>query len=160
MAALSAVGLPALACFSIVGDTVAQFFSLMGVVVAGGAPLGVVTHYLVGPLFGAVFGAAVVRVDALRVDSRKKCIVLAILYVEILSQPILATTPILLKMSAPETVQWFGLASVMHAMLGAVLGLVMSYGLRLGTEANRTLVVIAERSEPIPASGGRDASRR
>ena len=99
MAGLAAVGLPPLACFSLVGDTVARFLSLAGVGLSGGVPLGVATHYVVGPAFGLLFGAMVCRIEALRVDSRRKGVLLAVLYVEILSQPILATTPILLSMN-------------------------------------------------------------
>ena len=130
MGALSAVGLPALTCFSIVGSTAARFFSILGIEMAGGAPLGAAAHYLVGPVVGAIFGAAVAQVDALPVDTLKKSLVLAVLYVEILGQPILATTPILLKMTATETLQWFGVSFVMHLVYGAVLGLVVSCGLR------------------------------
>ena len=135
MGALSAIGLPALTCFSIVGNTVARFFSTLGLEMAGGVPLGAAAHYLIGPLVGTIFGAAVAQVAALRVDTLKKGIVLAILYVEILSQPILATTPILLKMTAHETLQWFSVSFVMHFMLAVVLGVIVSYGLRLATAA-------------------------
>ena len=128
MGGLSAAGLPALTCFSIVGNTVAQFFSILGIEVAGGVPLGVATHYLIGPLIGAIFGVIVTQVKALRVDTLKKSIVFAVLYVEILAQPILATTPILLKMTAAETLQWFGFSFVMHFLMAVVLGAVVSYG--------------------------------
>jgi hypothetical protein len=131
--ALSALGLPALTCFSIVGDTVARFFSILGMQMAGGVPTGAAAHYLIGPVVGAIFGAAVARIDALRVSTLKKGVLLAILYVEILSQPILATAPLLLKMTAPETVQWFGGALGMHLICGIVLGAVVSYGLRLAS---------------------------
>src|SRR5512139_3466532 len=80
MGALSAVGLPALTCFSIVGNTVARFFSTLGIEIAGGVPLGAAAHYLIGPLVGAIFGAAVTQINALRVDSLKKGVVLAVLY--------------------------------------------------------------------------------
>src|SRR5512134_1005351 len=66
MGALSAVGLPALTCFSIVGDTVSHFLAMFDMQMAGGIPTGVVTHYLVGPLFGVIFGAAVAMFPALR----------------------------------------------------------------------------------------------
>ena len=131
MGALSVAGLPALTCFSIVGNTVARFFSMLGIEMVGGVPLGAAAHYLIGPLVGAIFGTAVTRVAALWVDTLKKGIVLAILYVEILSQPILATTPILLKMTAHETLQWFSVSFVMHFILAVVLGVSVSYGLRL-----------------------------
>jgi hypothetical protein len=64
------------------------------------------------------------------VTSVKKCILLAVVYVEVLSQPILVTTPILLKMTTPETLQWYGGAFVMHLLLAVVLGVIVGYGLR------------------------------
>lgn len=135
MAGLSAAGLSALICFSIVGNTVAQFFSILGIEVVGGVQQGIETHYVIGPLIGAVFGVLVTQVKALRVDTLKKSILFAVLYVEILAQPILATTPILLKMTAAETLQWFGFSFIMHFLMAVVLGAVVSYGLRLAVTA-------------------------
>ncbi|MBI5950704.1 MAG: hypothetical protein HY865_03525 [Chloroflexi bacterium] len=129
MGALSTFGLPALTCFSIVGDTVARFLAMLDMQVAGGIPAGVVTHYLVGPLFGIIFGTVVTIFPALRNGTLKKIMIAAILYVEILSQPILVTTPILLKMTTPETLQWFGGSFVMHFILAVVLGIIVGYGL-------------------------------
>jgi hypothetical protein len=134
MGALSAAGLGALTCFAIVGDTAGRFLSLLGVAMTGGVPLGVATHYLIGPLVGVVFGILVTQVGALRVDSLKKGILLAVLYVEILSQPLLAATPILLKMTAATTLLWFGASFVMHFILAVVLGAVVSWGLRAAHE--------------------------
>lgn len=130
MGALLALRQPALMCFSIVGDTVSGFLAMFGTQVAGGVPTGVVAHYVIGPLFGTFFGALVTRLGALRVTSVKKCVMLAVLYVEILSQPILVTTPILLEMKAPATLQWFGGSFVMHFVLAIVLGVIVGYGLR------------------------------
>ena len=130
MGGLSAFGLPALTCFTIIGNTVARFFSILGIEVAGGVPLGIATHYLIGPLIGAIFGVLVTQIKALRVDTLKKSVVFAVLYVEILAQPILATTPILLKMTAAETFQWFSLSFVMHFLMAVVLGAVVGYGYR------------------------------
>jgi hypothetical protein len=106
---------------------------------AGGVPLGAAAHYLVGPVVGAIFGAAVAQADALRGGILNKSLVLAVLYVEILGQPILATTPILLKMTTPETLQWFGVSFVivMHLVYGIVLGVVVRYGLRSATAARQ-----------------------
>ncbi len=129
MVALPVAGLPALTCFSIVGETVASFFSMQGVEMKDGVLLGVFTHYLIGPAAGAIFGAAVTQVKVLRPDTLRKSIILAVLYVQILSQPILATTPILLKMTATTTLLWYGGSSVMHTVLGFVLGVIISYGL-------------------------------
>ena len=137
MSALLVLRQPAVLCFSIVGDTVSRFFAVLGAQVAGGVPTGVVTHYVVGPLFGILFGALVTGWDALRVTSVKKCILLAVVYVEVLSQPILVTTPILLKMTTPETLQWYGGAFVMHLLLAVVLGVIVGYGLRSAHRATQ-----------------------
>jgi len=133
MGALLALGQPALMCFSIVGDTVSRFLALFGTQIAGGVPTGVVTHYVVGPLFGTIFGAVVMSLPALRGGRLKKIMIAAFVYVEILSQPILATTPILLKMKTPATLQWFGGSFVMHLILSVVLGVIVGYGLRPAT---------------------------
>jgi hypothetical protein len=58
-------------------------------------------------------------------------VVTSVLYVEILSQPMLATAPILLKMSTAEILQWYGGAFVMHMVMGLVLGFVVAYGLQI-----------------------------
>ncbi len=139
MGALSALGLQALTCFSIVGNTVARFFSMQVVDAAYAIQLGVATHYLVGPLVGAIFGTVVARVKVLRVNTMKKSIIFAIIYLEILSQPILATTPILLKMTLPAILQWYGGSFVMHLLLAVVLGVVVGYGLRQGSASRSKL---------------------
>ena len=137
MAVLAAFGSPALTCFSIVGDTAAHFFSMQNVGMTGTILLGVATHYTVGPLIGAIFGLLVTGVKALRVHTRIKSTLLGILYVEILSQPLLATTPILLKMTAAATLQWYGGSFIMHMIAGAVLGAVVGHGLRLAGRGSR-----------------------
>jgi hypothetical protein len=135
MGGLIVAGLPAHTCFSIVGDTVARFFSLLGIQLAGGVPLGIATHYVIGPLFGAIFGAVLIQMRALKIDTRKRCILAAVLYVEIMAQPILATTPLLMKMTTAEIWQWFGFSFIMHFLMAVVLGMVVSYGLRLPASA-------------------------
>lgn len=126
---LSAMGLPAVISFSTIGDTAAGFFAWMGIDMAGGFPLGAAAHYLLGLVLGGAFGAAVSQVDALRTETIKKGVVLAVVYIEFLSQPILATSPIILKMTASETLQWFGVSAAMHLIWGVVLGIIVSYGL-------------------------------
>jgi hypothetical protein len=134
MGALLAFGLPVLTCFSIVGETIARFASIQNLETLKTIQLGMVTHYVVGPVIGAIFGTAVTRVKSLRLNSMKKSLLLGILYVEIMSQPLLATTPILLKMTFPAILQWYGGSFVMHMIAGAVLGAVMHRGLRLANE--------------------------
>ena len=135
MGALSIFGLHPLSCFSIVGDTVAQVLLNMSVEVMGGAPLGVATHYLVGPVVGAIYGIAVSQVRSFRTNSMKKDILQAVIYVEVLSQPMLAMTPVLLKMSLSDTVRWFGGSFVMHILWGVVVGGSVHYLLKQQCES-------------------------
>lgn len=129
----SVMGMPADLTFSFIGDTAAGFFTMIGIDIAGGVPLGAAVHYLIGLVLGVIFGVAVSQVDALRVDTLKKGVVLGILYIEIISLPILATAPLIKKMTSSDTLQWFGLSFAMHLICGVVLGVIVSYGLRFVT---------------------------
>lgn len=131
MGVLWVVRLPIVLCFSLVGDTMAKFFSLLGVELSGGIVTGVVTHYVIGPLVGILFGTILAKVPALRVDTMKKCIIASILYVEILSQPLLAMAPLLLKMDKLTVILWFGGSVFMHLVLAVVLGSIVGGGLHL-----------------------------
>lgn len=126
---------PVTLCFSIVGDTVSRFLALFGTQIAGGVPTGVVAHYLIGPLFGILFGAVVRIVPALREGTMKQIVLAAFVYVQILSQPILATTPILLKMKSAVTLQWYCGSFVMHLIMSIILGAIVWYGLRIQSPA-------------------------
>ena len=84
------MGQPTSISFSIIGDAAASFFSRLGVKLAGGAPLGMVVFYLLGLALGVTFVALVLRIDAFRLNSIKKGVGLGILYVEVLSLPLLA----------------------------------------------------------------------
>lgn len=132
MGAFSAFGLPTLTCFMVIGNTFANFFSMQSIEMARAIQIGVVTHYVIGPLIGALFGMAVVRIKSLRVRTMKKSILLAIVYVELISQPLLATTPILLNMNGPVLLLWYGGSFLMHLIAAVVLGAVVGRGLPLG----------------------------
>jgi hypothetical protein len=134
ISAFAVAGMPPFTCFSIVGDTLVSLFSFQGVV--NSAPLGASAHYLIGPVLGAVFGAAVRSRPALHAGSWKKTVLLAALYTEIVSQPLLALTPIFLRMTMSETLEWYCGAMVMHLIWGCVLGAVLSQGLRLPVATN------------------------
>jgi hypothetical protein len=124
------MGGPASLSFSIIGDAAAAFLAMLGLTVAGGTPLGALLHYLIGLAFGALFGAAVSRIAVLRLDSPMKAVGLGVVYVELMSQPLLAAAALVLQMTAAEAAQWFGISFVMHLVYGLVLGLVAFYGLR------------------------------
>lgn len=136
MGAFLAFRLPALLCFSIVGDTASQLFSKLGLQVAGGVPTGVAAHYLIGPLFGVLFGVIMAMFPALRLVTLKKTLLMAILYIEVFSQPILVITPVLMKMTIFEILQWYGGSFIMHLLMAAVLGEVMWYGMFHNPAAN------------------------
>ena len=93
------MGQPTSISFSIIGDAAASFFARLGVELAGGAPLGMVVFYLLGLALGVTFVALVLRIDAFRLDSIKKGVGLGILYVEVLSLPLLAMATFVLNMT-------------------------------------------------------------
>jgi hypothetical protein len=128
-----ATGMPTDLTFSFIGETAATFFSKVGIPLSGGIPLGMIVHYLIGPALGVIFGAAVYRFEVLRMSSLPKGALLGILYIEIISQPILMSAPLLRGMTVSETLQWFGLSFFMHLICGAVLGLVVTRGMRSAT---------------------------
>ena len=49
----------------------------------------------------------------------------------------LAMTPILLKMTAPATLQWYVGSFAVHMIVAVILGTVVARGLRLTTAAGR-----------------------
>ncbi len=119
-------GMPPFTCFSIVGDTMERVLSFQGI--ANSAALGAAAHYLVGPVLGALFGAAARFIPALQRCSWKKAILFAVLYAEIVSQPLLALTPIFLRMTSSELLLWYGGSFGMHFIWGCILGAVWSLG--------------------------------
>lgn len=112
--------------YSFIGDVAQQFLLRIGVVVSGGVLLGALVHFLLGLALGAVFGVAVSRVRRLRLDSVAKGALLGVLYIEIVSQPILVSAPLLVEMTTPEALQWYVLSTSMHIIYGNALGVVMA----------------------------------
>jgi hypothetical protein len=136
---LSALGLPPDTCYLTIGSTVRHFFSLLGIKLAGDLTLGVSAYHLIGPLLGLLYGLIVSQVSALQRTTLKKTLIYAALYAEALSQLILTLTPVLLRMPAQEALMWFAGSFVLHAIWGAVTGLVTYYGLRIGRLAYRNV---------------------
>ena len=135
MLVLPLTGAPADVGFILIGDTAAAFLAGIGIHVAGGVPLGLFFHYVIGVALGGLFGGVVSGRVALRTASRLKMAGLGILYTELISIPILILPPIILKMVRPDIMQWLGFCVVMHGIFGLVLGLVVSYGLRAPVRA-------------------------
>ena len=94
MCFLSASGMPALSCFTIVGETLAHLFSWQNMDSSSIIQLGLAMHYSIGPIVGVLFGLLVAKWKAMRVNSLQRSILFAIIFIEILSQPLLAISPI------------------------------------------------------------------
>ncbi len=122
------LGWPANTSFTIIGDSAAAFFSKAGVALAGGSSLGMQLYFLIGLTLGAMLGVAIFSLEPLHLASPKKRVGLSILYVEVMSLPLLAAGTVALKMSTANAVLWFGISFIMHLVYGLVLGLVTSYG--------------------------------
>lgn len=123
------LGGPASLSFAIIGNAAAGFFSIVGIALTGGPPLGALLHYGIGLGFGGIFGAAVSQLAPLRVGSLGKGMGLSVLYIEVISQPLLVAAALILQMTPSEAAQWFGLSFLMHLVYGLVLGIVVGYGL-------------------------------
>lgn len=126
---------PPLACFAIAGDTVARLFTGQPMETSTNILLGILTHYSVGPSLGMIFGIALMRFKIMREAALMKGIFVAILYLQVLSQPLLALAAVILKMTTTQTLLWFGGAFVMHTIMGVVLGTVIYYGVHRSSKA-------------------------
>ena len=121
------VGMPVDLIYSFIGDVAQSFFLRIGLSIAGGVPLGAFMHFFLGLALGGLFGILVTQVRVLQLESLKKGILLGIFYIEIASQPILVTAPLLIKMTAFDVLQWYGLSTMMHLIYGMILGGVLSF---------------------------------
>jgi len=121
------VGMPVGLIYSFIGDVAQSFFLRMGIDVAGGIALGASIHFFLGLVLGALLGVLVAKIRAFRLTSLKKGVWLGILYIELVSQPILVTAPLLTRMTTADIVQWYGLSTMMHLIYGMILGGVLHY---------------------------------
>jgi len=94
---------------------------------SGSRPLGAVVHFLLGIALGGLLGLAMSRIKALQADALGKNLLLGIAYTEIVSQPIVATAPLLGNMTSSEILQWYALSTGMHLIYGTILGGILSY---------------------------------
>lgn len=127
----SMTGEPAGVFFAFIGEAAAAFLSMIGISVGGGYILiGAGLHYVIGLVLGIIFVGIVSRVDALRAAAVWKCVLLGILYTEVASFLLLVPAVIVLKMTASQIRELFAAAFFFHLVYGAVLGVIVSYGLR------------------------------
>ncbi len=116
---------PANTSFAIIGDSAAAFFSKLGLAPAGGVPLGMRLYILIGLLFGGLLGIAMTAMEPIRALSPKKKVGLSILFVELMSIPLLAAGSLSLKMSVALAGLWFSISIVMHLIFGLVSGAII-----------------------------------
>ena len=131
-----AVGMPPGLVYSFIGDVTQEFFLRIGVAVPGGVPVGALVHFLLGMALGAVFGLTVSRVRRSRLDSVVKGALLGVLYIEIASQPILVSAPLMVTMTTPEVLRWYLLSTCMHMIYGIILGVVLALRQRWPARTN------------------------
>lgn len=121
-------GMPLDMTYSFIGSIAGNFFSNVGLDLAGSRLLGALVHFLIGPVLGGLFGLVASRTGVFRAGSFGKRVLFAVLYAEIAGQPILATAPLFGDMTAAGILQWYGLSTAMHVIFGIVLGVVCGAG--------------------------------
>jgi hypothetical protein len=121
------VGMPVDLTYSFIGDVAADFCSRAGVDLSGGRLLGAAVHFLIGIVLGGLFGWTVSRFKAFRADSLRRTVVLAIVYIEIVSQPIVASAPLLGNMTSPDILNWYALSTGMHLIYAVVIGAILNW---------------------------------
>jgi hypothetical protein len=123
------VGMPTEMIYSFIGSVAESFFMKIGIEIQGGIPLGATIHLLLGLGLGVIFGIAMTKISVQRPITLKRGMLLGVLYIEVVSQPILIAAPLLVEMSTSDILQWYILSSVMHLIYGIVLGGIVSYKL-------------------------------
>jgi hypothetical protein len=103
------------------------FFSRLGIALVGGVALGVRLYFLIGLLFGASLGIAIAGIEPLRHLSAIKKVGVNVLFVGVMSLPLLAAGSLALKMSAVSAGLWFSISFVMHLVYGLVSGVIICY---------------------------------
>ncbi len=124
--AMMLMGNPVAFMFSFIGGVAAACAALFSIHIAGGVVWGAAVHYLFGLGLGAVF-ALLRQAPPLKIDTVGRSALAGVLFVEVASQPFLALAPLVLPMSTADTLGWYGLSTVMHAIYGAVLGISLYY---------------------------------
>ncbi len=161
MGGLWLFGLEPLSCFSMVGTTIRLMLGLpageeMTAVIAG-----VATHYSVGPAVGFLFGVMMRRFSAFHSASFQWTLFTAVLYVELISQPMLVTVPIFLQLPLAQTLEWYAGSTVMHLICALMLGTVAWHGLeRSRIHGRHTLLIKIDKPPLVEQRGGKWALRK
>jgi uncharacterized membrane protein len=125
--ALTLMGSPASFMFSFIGQVAATFLARLNLAVPGGVLTGFVFHYFFGIAYAVLFCVAAPRIAWFRSAGVGKSVLLGIAYIEVFSQPFVASAPLILRLAPADTVQWYAMATVMHGVYGGVLGILRQY---------------------------------
>ncbi|UCD63623.1 MAG: hypothetical protein JSW34_12900 [Candidatus Zixiibacteriota bacterium] len=124
-ALLSATGDPQYIIFSMIADATSATLDFLGISVAASITLGGILHYLIGLVLGVIFAVLVARVKILQDRSTAALSLIGLVYTEIMSFCLLIPAVIILNMSRSDTLEVFGIAVFLHALWGALLGLIL-----------------------------------
>ncbi len=113
-----------------IGEPVTSYLTLIGSVLGGGAPLGMMMHLVMGSLLGLVFGVAVHWVDLLRIHTFWKGVWLGVL-AGLVTIP-LGCVPFAVATGVPIAFM-VTFSFIPHLVWGAALGIVAGYGLSSAT---------------------------
>jgi hypothetical protein len=114
--------------YRIIGDSAAAFFSGIGIRLPGGPAFGILLYYLIGLAMGGMLGVGIVYWEPVQRAYQRHGVILSVIYVEVLSIPLLAAGAFSLQMSAVTAGLWFSISFVMHLVYGIVLGIGMNIG--------------------------------
>ncbi|MDD1755393.1 MAG: hypothetical protein LUQ39_00960 [Methanomassiliicoccales archaeon] len=112
--------------FIIAGMPADTFFSLVGEKLGDGPLLGILVHNLVGFTGGIVFALLVMNVDALRIDSRRKGLMLGVAAGAVTIP--LGCIPLAIWLDQP-ILDVIAFSALPHLVWGTVLGWTVAYGL-------------------------------
>jgi hypothetical protein len=127
LAGLLAMDVVMLIEFLIVGLPLDTYLVQIGSVFSGGAILGVILHLMLGAGLGLAFSALVLTVDAFRIETVRKGVVLGFL-AGLITIP-LGCVPFALLINMP-VLELLGFSTIPHLAWGVGLGVVAGYGLR------------------------------
>lgn len=112
--------------FSMMGLPALTYLAMIGSIFGGGVPVGMLVHIVTTVILGVIFSVPVLTVDALRIDTVRKGVVIGFL-AGVLS--IGACVPVsFLMRETVATVLSFML--IPHLVWGTVVGIIAGYGMR------------------------------
>jgi len=126
LAGMIAMDLVMIGEFLIMGLPLYIYLELIGSVLGGGVPSGVVLHILISLLLGLIFIALVFKIDALRITTIRKGFILGILAGAV---SIIGCVPFAIITGVPIA-EMLGFSTLPHLVFGAVCGVVVGYRLR------------------------------